>query len=318
MRKITKFSAEINLDDFYSGQYDIIILSNYFGIDKLPALINSPLHTDDKPSFGLQYYNDRVLWKDFSTNESGNIISLLCRMWNLSYIETVTRIANELNLGTVSRVSTDLSYKIKHSNCDIRIHSIPFQEQHINYWNKYGISEKQCKYVNVFAIDYFWVNRQRLKSSDLAFAYAEPYNNIIKYKIYQPYNTKYKWVNGFNSNIISLITKIPKTGKHLIIAASLKDALCIWCNTKVPAIAFQSEVNNIKPEIVTNLKQRFDNVYICYDNDETGIFQADKKAKELNLNNIIIPQFEDGKDISDYYVYNPTLMKDLIKSNLIL
>lgn len=309
----------IETTDLSSGQYDYIILATYFGIYELPIQIKSPLHEDIHPSFGFQYYNGYILWKDFTTGEKGNLIQLMQRMWGLSHQETVERLSYELNLGTgkqVESLNIKLTKQIKYSTCDIRIHAISFSQIHINYWKQYGINQKQCEYANIIPIDYYWVNGMQIKSAELAFAYRERDNNIYRYKIYQPYNKKYKWVNGFNHKIISLYDKIPKSGSNLIIAASMKDAMCIWCNTRIPAISFQSEVQNIDSLIITDLKFRYTNLYICYDNDRTGLLQASNKAKEFNLNNIVIPQFDKGKDISDYYVYNPELMKKLINDNM--
>ena len=59
-------------------------------------------------------------------------------------------------------------------------------------------------------------------------------------------------------------------------------------------------------------------MYIMYDNDKTGIEKSTKLAKENDLINIIIPQFEGGKDISDMMKvlkYNKTV--NFIKNAII-
>ena len=50
-----------------------------------------------------------------------------------------------------------------------------------------------------------------------------------------------------------------------------------------------------------NLKSRFKNIYILYDNDKAGLAYSQKTSEETGFKNIVLPQFEGGKDISDFY-----------------
>lgn len=83
--------------------------------------------------------------------------------------------------------------------------------------------------------------------------------------------------------------------------SSVKDALCLTCNTGIPAIALQGEGYVMSTTAQKNLKSRFKNIYILYDNDKAGLAYAQKTSEETGFKNIILPQFEGGKDISDFY-----------------
>ena len=49
------------------------------------------------------------------------------------------------------------------------------------------------------------------------------------------------------------------------------------------------------------LKRRFNHIYVLYDNDSPGKKDAKIICDKHNLINIEIPQFDGGKDTSDYY-----------------
>ena len=310
--------AQEDNGDYDRGFYDDIILASYFNITSLPAnSLHSPLHKDSKPSFSFFIGRDgSVLYKDFALNQSGNIRQLMCELWHKTYSETKQIILSQLER---EHNAIDLTQSNKYSykptaNKLIQIHVKKWDNKSEQYWNSYGITKKQCQYVGIYPIDYYKINSTLVKASSLAFAYTEIFNNKIYYKIYQPYD-KHKWINNYPNHIISLYKKIPYNGKHLIIASSVKDALCIWSNTKIPAIAFQSESNNLSN--IDDIKFRYDHIYILYDNDETGLRQAKINADKYELHNIVIPQFPTGKDISDYYQYSKENMIMLIKQSLI-
>ena len=121
-------------------------------------------------------------------------------------------------------------------------------------------------------------------------------------KIYQPFNKNgFKWSNRHDKSVISLWTKVPKEGKAVCICSSLKDALCLWVNTGIPALAIQGEGYGISDTAIHELKRRFEKVYICLDNDKTGLKDAVILTKKTGFINVVLPQFEGGKDISDYF-----------------
>ena len=135
-----------------------------------------------------------------------------------------------------------------------------------------------------------------------AYAYVEKKEGHITLKIYQPFNTKgFKWSNQHDGSVISLWTKLPKLGDKVCICASLKDALCLWANTGIPSIALQGEGYGISDTVIKELKERFTNVYILFDNDEAGLTDGIKLAQNTGFQNIVLPLFDGGKDISDMY-----------------
>ena len=52
---------------------------------------------------------------------------------------------------------------------------------------------------------------------------------------------------------------------------------------------------------INELKRRFNKVYILLDNDTAGLKDGVSLAEATGFINLILPQFEGGKDVSDLY-----------------
>ena len=134
-------------------------------------------------------------------------------------------------------------------------------------------------------------------------------------KIYQPFNKNgYKWSNRHDRSVISLWTKVPLQGDRICICSSLKDALCLWANTGIPALAVQGEGYGISDTAINELRRRYDKVYICFDNDEAGLKDGINLSNKTGFINVVLPPFKGGKDISDLYkvLSNKEKFKQLI------
>lgn len=288
------------------------IAAYYFNVQSIPSLIKSPLRIDNKPSFSLFSPDGiHVNYRDFSTGECGRIWNLLSKLWNCSYREVQKRIYNDLGTksqGTkigIGDYSTRSSIKIN-PHLDIQCKVRDWEEHDINYWKSYGISLKWLKYADVYPISHKIIVKEEqsmvYKADKYAYAYVEFKDGKTTLKIYQPFNTNgFKWSNCHSKSVLSLWTKIPKCGEKVCICASLKDALCLWANTGIPAIALQGEGYPISDTVVSELKARFNIVYILFDNDDAGLRDAEILAQKTGFKNIVLPNINNSKDISDLY-----------------
>lgn len=287
------------------------IAAYYFNIKSIPCLISSPLRQDKKPSFALYSPNGtEVNYIDFSNRDSGRIWTLLTKTWNCSYPEVRRKVFNDLgnkSLGTSVGIGNYLGRSVKvNAYLDLQCRVRDWRDYDLEYWGSYGISLKWLKYADVYPISHKIVVKDNISyafgADKYAYAYVEFKEGKTTLKIYQPFNTKgYKWSNRHDRSVISLWTKVPKIGDRVCICASLKDALCLWANTGIPSLAIQGEGYGISDTAVNELKTRFKKVYICLDNDKAGLKDAAKLSEDTGFINIVLPQFEGGKDISDYY-----------------
>ena len=135
-----------------------------------------------------------------------------------------------------------------------------------------------------------------------AYAFIERKEGHITYKFYQPFNKNgYKWQNNHDKSVLGLWAKMPEKGKDVCICSSVKDALCLMSNINITCICLQGEGYPISNTAKCELQKRFKNIFICLDNDKAGIEDAFKLQADTGFINVELPQFEGGKDISDYY-----------------
>lgn len=302
--------SEEYIDISYIREADIA--AYYLGVTSIPCLIASPLRQDRRPSFSLFSNNgEEVGFLDYSTREHGSIIDLLMRMWNCSFVEAKRRIANDLGDTKLNTSIGKGSYSSRipirtNSGIDLQCKVREWRDYDIEYWNSYGISIEWLKYADVYPISHKIVIKDDISyafgADKYAYAYVEFKEGRTTLKIYQPFNTRgYKWANRHDRSVISLWTKVPKEGDRVCICSSLKDALCLWANTGIPALAIQGEGYGMSNTAISELKRRFKQVYICLDNDKVGLEDALSLASKTGFTNVVLPQFQGGKDISDLY-----------------
>jgi hypothetical protein len=186
--------------------------------------------------------------------------------------------------------------------CKIR----EWKDYDIEYWKSYGISLSWLKYAEVYPISHKIIIKDNktytFPADKYAYVFVERKENNITLKIYQPFNLNgYKWCNKHDSSVISLWTKIPKYGDKVCICASLKDALCLWSNTDIPAIAVQGEGYNISNTAIQELKKRYKQIYILFDNDPPGLVNGVNLAEKTGFCNIVLPNIYEAKDVSDLF-----------------
>ena len=284
------------------------LLSHYMGISSLPVLINSPLRNDDRhPSFFI-YSPDgsKVLYRDYATGDKGDIYSLLKSLKHKSFSELLRMIASEKAF-TKSEFHNEASHgkKFAKSPVDIKVKVREWKQHDIEYWQGYGIPLKWLKYSEVYPISHKIVykgdNRYVFPAAKYAYVFVERKENNISLKIYQPFNKEYKWTTSNDGSVVGLWTKVPKTSDRLCICSSLKDALCLWANTGIPAIYVQSETTGLSQTAREVLEKRFRHIFICFDNDIAGLLDGENLSLKTGFTNIVLPAFEGGKDISDMY-----------------
>ena len=322
---ISSGKSSFTLDDVLRVTSEAQIVSYYLGILKVPCIINSPLRQDRHPSFGLYSPNGtEINYIDFSTRDSGTIFTLLKNMWNLDYPEVFKRICQDFSKfnskATVIKSSKcDVTSQGSSSNIDMKCKVREWKDYDLEYWASYGITLPWLKYANVYPISHKIIVKDGKEfvfgADKYAYAYVEFKEGKTTLKIYQPFNKRgFKWANKHDRSVISLWTKVPKTGDKIVVCSSLKDALCLWANTSIPAIAIQGEGYGISDTAINELKRRYKEVYILLDNDEAGLRDGEKLSASTGFINLVLPNINGAKDVSDLYksLENKKRFKDII------
>lgn len=303
----------VSFEDIKSKVSDADLVSYYLGVTEIPCFIHSPLRKDTNPSFGL-YSRDgnRIYWTDLATREGGGIYDLLSLMWHCGYKEVLKRIQQDMKrFAGGAKVGTYTPCAIRditshQSDSDLQCKVREWRQYDIAYWASYGVPLEWLKYAGVYPISHKIVVSEGKKyvfgADKLAYAFVERKEGRVTLKIYQPHNkADRKWANKHDRSVISLWTKIPETGDKVCICSSLKDALCLWANTGIPSIAVQGEGYGMSDTAISELKRRYRQVYILFDNDEAGLADGEKLSKQTGFTNVVLPKFNDGKDVSDLF-----------------
>lgn len=306
-------TKSVPLGDVLSKTTELDILNYYFHVNKLPVVIHSPLRHDAKPSFGLYTLNgSKVYYVDLSTRDRGGLFDLLMKYWGESYSSVLNRVWEDLpNIQSanvrVNQVNSERTIcNFKQRDIDLQCKVREWRDYDLEYWKSYGISLEWLKYADIYPISHKIVvkngNRYVFGADKYAYAYVERKEGKVTLKIYQPFNKNgYKWSNRHDRSVISLWTKVPEYGDRICICSSMKDALCLWANTGIPAIAIQGEGYGMSNTAISALKRRYKHIYILLDNDEAGLKDGEKLSESTGFTNLVLPPFEGGKDISDLF-----------------
>lgn len=302
-----KCKQSICLDDILNKVSEADILNHYLGISALPILINSPFRQDKNPSVSVFLNrNNNIIFKDFGTHKSYNLWSFFEEYWNCTYDEVIQRITEDLNkmkIGT-SKIKISRQKHYVHNSSKVEVTIREWRDYDLQYWESYGISLEWLKFGRIFPISNIFVNNNRFPAEKYAYVYVEKKDGNVTLKVYQPFSERMKWLSKHDSSVWDLWDRLPEKGNKLIITSSRKDALCIWSNTGIPTVSLQGEGYIPKEHVVQQLKDRFEVVYVLYDNDfnsdiNNGRLFGQSLATKFGLKQIEIPTEWKCKDTSD-------------------
>ena len=152
----------------------------------------------------------------------------------------------------------------------------------------------------VFCVKNYWIktkigwqmNSVHHPDKTLVIAYYFPETNHVK--LYFPDQIENKWYSNCTTQDIFGYHKIDYYGslnKDLWITKSGKDRLMMDYFIGVPSIALQNEGCYLPDNIFKELEQKFSKIRLLYDNDITGILQAQKLSEKYNIEYKIIDVF---------------------------
>jgi hypothetical protein len=257
------------------------------------------------------------MFKDFATGDTGSCFDLVMQMYGLTLGKTLRLIDNDFNLGICNNTALSLDKLPKRahniiiqprvkSNIEITSRKWNSREDKV-FWSKYCIKASTLNMYNVVPIEHVWINSSIVnshKKDNPIYGYKFFKDDKTTWKIYQPYSSKFKWVSNTDKSVLQGWDQLPDSGDLLIITKSLKDVICLY-ELGIPAIAPQSESQDLKGSVLNDLRGRFSTIIVFFDNDfdkseNIGRIHANKFCDINHLNKIEIPDDYKCKDISDY------------------
>ena len=310
--------SELTIEKILERTDELSIFKYYLDDIKVGRTIHSPLRKDNNPSFSVFYSETtkrKFLYKDFATGDTGTCFDLVMNLFGVDLFSSLKVIDRDLNLG-ISDGKINTSSVIKHDYTKFQRPSTTIIEvtrrnwnnrEDKSFWGKYNIKVKTLIKYDVHPIQHIWINGVIVNSHKInnpIYGYRFFKDSKVSWKIYQPYSDRFKWLSNTNKSILQGWEQLPTNGDTLIITKSLKDVMCLY-EMGIPAIAPQAESQNLKDTVMGELKDRFKNILVFFDNDfdkteNIGRLQAKKFCEINNLSMIEIDDEYQIKDISDF------------------
>lgn len=295
----------IKIDDILLRVSEEDIFRYYIkNLIELDQAFCSELRKDEKPTCRVTELDKGFLYKDFATGEFYNCFQYVMEKFSYNFGECLNKIASDFNLdfstdkkGNLLDPNTVIR-KIRKKQVDIKIKSKEHDIKDLAFWNKFGITKTTLDLYNIKSLEYYWVEGNRFHVKD-EYVYAYSFGNYL-YKIYQPYNTEWKWIGNIKADIVQGYKQLPFDGELLFITSSLKDVMTLR-EVGFTAVAPASESTLIPDKFIKELKIRFDKIFIYYDNDNPGLNLAKTASEQYQLPYIYNPICFKDKDPSDLY-----------------
>ncbi len=289
--------------------------------------MSSPFRDDTVPSFAI-FENKKVvitdyqrfLYKDFVLG-GGNCFTFVKMLFGyVSWFDAYSRIAVDFQIDDKYTVRKGMerlrNYEQikdytpdKRKSLDIKVKIRDIENRDMMFWKEFGITSLTLKAYDVYPISHIFITPQGgrevvISADSYAYAFRETKDGKDTFKIYQPFS-RYKWMSSHNDSVWQGWKQLPDKHDYLIITKSLKDVMAIGCSgLDMPSVSLQAESVKPKDHIVKELKDRFDTIYLLYDNDfdkkeNWGQKFANNLCLQHGFINLCLPQKEDCKDFSD-------------------
>lgn len=304
-----KITKKLILSRFSEEQ----LMEYYLHIPVKKGLFRSPLRRDKQPT--CSFYRNKsgtLIFKDFATGQHLNVFDVVQSIFRCDYFESLRIIANDFGIVRDNALHKNPGkinlnpIKIKDKEISkIQIEVQEFTDSELKWWGKYGISKDILKRFNVYSCKHVFLNDQLFAESQqhcpIFGYYGKKYQGLELWRCYFPKRTSFRFITNWPSKKIQGYDQLPKKGKLLVITKSMKDSMCLY-SCGITACAPNSENLFIPDKVLEDLKNRFENIVVLYDNDRPGLYNMAKIRKEHpELTYVFIPKRYGSKDISDFY-----------------
>ncbi len=294
------------------SEYDLY--RYYLGSEfKLNTTFKSPLHKDRNPSFSIgTSKSERLIWRDYSTDEKGGAIDLVERLYGITYGQALDKIAKDFGLmeGKDQHkkiISQYIQPVIDSSRSTlIQVTTKKMTKADIGYWGQYKLNSAELQADGVYSVKEWFLNRKKQQMAPNELCYAYHYEGK-GFKIYMPERSREegRWKSSISCSLVEGLEKL-NGDPRVLITKSKKDKLTLQKIIPYPVINTQNEgISAYSEEFRELLKGR--KVIINYDADEAGVKNCKKICDLWNYNYVNTPRelLKVGvKDISDWVAHS--------------
>lgn len=283
----TKAPEKLNKDFILSKIDDVSIFGYYHGPFKLNEASHSRFRKDKNASCGFYVSKSgKIVYNDMArVGESYDAFSYVSKLYNLSFSDTIKRIAKDFGLitGEPEPMAAKAVKSLKHFNKNFKketkIHfsSAKWTEENLAFWKQFHITKKELEDDGNFAIKDLYINGFKIPNEKGEYRYAltEIINGEQLTKVYSPNSNTFKWVTNIPTEVPFGLNSLTP-GDYCFTSKAKKDRLVL--KKFLPnVIAAQSEQKAAMPDkLIKKLKFNYQKNYIGFDNDETGLEAMDE------------------------------------------
>jgi len=175
------------------------------------------------------------------------------------------------------------------------------QERLTKYFQHEGITKE--------VLDFFNVKVSKSDKDEVQLEYPYYDGNV---KLCRPFSeAKWSWKSGFKANNkpnVFGLDVLPTNRNYLFITAGQKDVMSLYA-LGLSAICFNSESTGMDEKLLRNLKTRFRDVIILFDNDDAGKKYSVTYGTKYDLPYVKWPKEMIGKDVTDFVANGGTKNK---------
>jgi len=297
---------ELTYDLILQEISDYEIFNYYVGKYTVNGLMHSPLRSDKNPSFSIRRNRRGGLsFVDYADDSCrGNIITFVMRKFGLNYNDALEKVDKDLNLGI--RYPKKTGYVLPKAvipdelptKKEITIIPKPFSKEDLQYWSEYGITLEDLKAEKIYSVDKYFVNgEERYRGKDeLCFSYVFEEGK----KIYFPLRPKgEKWRSSIPNTLVDY-GKLGDKYDRIVICKSKKDKMVLQKLVRNVVSVQNESLIAFTPEFLETLS-KYKRVIICYDNDSSGVKNANLIKEKFGFELLFVPLEEEVTDPSDYY-----------------
>lgn len=308
------FTPDITRDFILQRVSEEEIFESY-GVRVQQGMFRSPLRKDLHPT--CRFYrskNGRLVLKDYAGYFHGDCFDLVMTIKRCNYPQALDDVAKQFKIisgATRHPVASAITIGPR-TLCDLRIRSMSWDEQHLAWWEDYGVDISLLEKYKVVPVERVWLNkflyynRDLTRKTEVVFAYKF---GSLDYKVYFPMRSERRFLHN-NPDILQGYPQLPETGEIVVITKSMKDVICLSA-FGIPAIAPMSETSVVSDSVLEDLKENFKSVYALYDRDRTGHI-ALLNLRSRGVTPLLMPKGT-TKDFADLCKKDYSAAADLVK-----
>ncbi len=263
------------------------VFSEYLGIyPSLSGRFKSPFRSNDKdPGCRFSWYSGILYFVEntgFNNKLYWSCIDVVQYVKNCTYREVLEILAKKSHLHT----------GIIKQNVEVFIPEIRFEKQDWEEPNMFMLPGTVLESELIFKVKNYWIKNKKgwnlnsihHPSKTLVVAYYFPDTDHVK--LYFPEQKEFRWYSNCSSEDIfgwHKINHYHSYSKELVITKSAKDRIMLDYFINLPSIALQNEGCFIPQHKLEELQEMFEIIWFLYDNDISGIQQAQKLSEKYNL-----------------------------------